>query len=65
MAKGPASKLFVVPSEIQDLAGTIGALAGGAGLAAEDGPAEEMPRRINAPNGEAGRRSLERRPPAE
>jgi regulator of protease activity HflC (stomatin/prohibitin superfamily) len=36
MAKGPASKLFVVPSEIQDLAGTIGALAGGAGMANED-----------------------------
>ena len=37
MAKGPASKLFVVPSEIQDLAGTIGALAGGASMANEDG----------------------------
>ena len=36
MAQGPASKLFVVPSEIQDLAGTIGALAGGAGMANED-----------------------------
>ena len=36
MAQGPASKLFVVPSEIQDLAGTIGALAGGASLASED-----------------------------
>lgn len=36
MAQGPASKLFVVPSEIQDLAGTISALAGGAGLANED-----------------------------
>ena len=36
MAKGPASKLFVVPSELQDLAGTIGALAGGASLASED-----------------------------
>ena len=36
MAQGPASKLFVVPSEIQDLAGTIGALAGGASLANED-----------------------------
>ena len=32
MAKGPASKLFVVPSEIQDLAGKLGALAGGASL---------------------------------
>ncbi|MGF1473807.1 MAG: SPFH domain-containing protein [Rubrobacteraceae bacterium] len=38
MAQGPASKLFVVPSEIQDLAGTIGALAGGAGMANEDSP---------------------------
>ena len=37
MAQGPASKLFVVPSEIQDLAGTIGALAGGASMANEDG----------------------------
>lgn len=36
MAQGPASKLFVVPSEIQDLAGTIGTLAGGASLASED-----------------------------
>ncbi|CAA9456434.1 MAG: Protein QmcA (possibly involved in integral membrane quality control) [uncultured Rubrobacteraceae bacterium] len=36
MAKGPASKLFVVPSELQDLAGTIGALAGGASMATED-----------------------------
>lgn len=63
MAKGPASKLFVVPSEIQDLAGTIGALAGGASMASEDGPPEERPRRLNAPNGEAQRRSLDRRPP--
>ena len=36
MAQGPASKLFVVPSEIQDLAGTIGALAGGASMTNED-----------------------------
>ena len=63
MAKGPASKLFVVPSEIQDLAGTIGALAGGASLAAEDdNKEEEKPRRLTAPNGETGRRSLEPRP---
>jgi regulator of protease activity HflC (stomatin/prohibitin superfamily) len=40
MAKGPASKLFVIPSEIQDLAGTIGTLAGGASLANEDGETE-------------------------
>ena len=37
MAQGPASKLFVVPSEVQDLAGTIGALAGGASMANEGG----------------------------
>ena len=36
VAKGPASKLFVVPSELQDLAGTIGTLAGGAAMASED-----------------------------
>ena len=65
MAKGPASKLFVVPSELQDLAGTLGALAGGASMASEDGPNDEKPRGINAPNGEAARRSLERRPPVE
>ncbi len=41
MAKGPASKLFVVPSEIQDLAGAVGALAGGASLASEDGTEDE------------------------
>nr|MDP8946295.1 hypothetical protein [Actinomycetota bacterium] len=57
MAKGPASKLFVVPSEIQDLAGTLGALAGGASLASEDSPqGEGEQRRIRArgadPNGE-------------
>jgi regulator of protease activity HflC (stomatin/prohibitin superfamily) len=53
MAKGPASKLFVVPSEIQDLAGVIGTLAGGAGMAAADGkPEETEQRRLSAPNGE-------------
>jgi regulator of protease activity HflC (stomatin/prohibitin superfamily) len=35
VAKGPASKLFVIPSELQDLAGTISTLAGGASLASE------------------------------
>jgi regulator of protease activity HflC (stomatin/prohibitin superfamily) len=45
MAKGPASKLFVVPSEIQDLAGTIGALAGGASMAAEGDAANSEKRR--------------------
>ncbi|HEX5912744.1 MAG TPA: paraslipin, partial [Rubrobacter sp.] len=57
MAKGPASKLFVVPSEIQDLAGKLGALAGGASLATEGDPQDEgEQRRIQArgaePNGE-------------
>lgn len=53
MAQGPASKLFVVPSEIQDLAGTISTLAAGAGLANEDGPKDEGERRrLEAPNGE-------------
>ena len=66
MAQGPASKLFVVPSEIQDLAGTIGALAGGASLASEDAQKEEeKPRRLTARNGETGRRSLEPRPTVE
>jgi len=51
MAKGPASKLFVVPSEIQDLAGTLGALAGGASMASEDGSEnEERQRRLGAPS---------------
>ena len=45
-------KLFVVPSEIQDLAGTLGALAGGASLATEDGAKGEGKRRLDAPNGE-------------
>src|ERR687884_482618 len=36
VAKGPASKLFVVPSELQDLAGTISTLAGGAAMASGD-----------------------------
>ncbi len=50
MAKGPASKLFVIPSEIQDLAGTISTLAGGAGLATEDASKEQ--RSLEAPNGD-------------
>jgi regulator of protease activity HflC (stomatin/prohibitin superfamily) len=49
MAQGPASKLFVVPSEIQDLAGTIGALAGGASLANEDSKGEREQRSLKAP----------------
>jgi regulator of protease activity HflC (stomatin/prohibitin superfamily) len=59
MAKGPASKLFVIPSEIQDLAGTIGTLAGGASLANEDGTEGEQ-RRLDAPSGESAR-SADRR----
>src|SRR5215207_5637679 len=57
MAQGPASKLFVVPSEIQDLAGTLGALAGGASLATEDASQDEgtqpsLRARAADPNGE-------------
>jgi hypothetical protein len=48
MAKGPASKLFVIPSELQDLAGTIGALAGGASLANEDGAEAEQRRLVDS-----------------
>jgi regulator of protease activity HflC (stomatin/prohibitin superfamily) len=56
MAKGPASKLFVIPSEIQDLAGAVGALAGGAGLANEDGPeGEREQRRLDASDGAPAR----------
>jgi regulator of protease activity HflC (stomatin/prohibitin superfamily) len=61
MAKGPASKLFVIPSEIQDLAGTIGTLAGGASLANEDGTEGER-RRLDAPGGGPDRGGIERRP---
>lgn len=53
MAKGPASKLFVVPSELQDLAGAIGALAGGAAMASEDSN-EPVDRRFPTSNGETG-----------
>ncbi len=62
MAKGPASKLFVVPSEIQDLAGTIGALAGGASMASEDASngAEGAQRALDAPVG-TSRGDLKRR----
>lgn len=67
MAKGPASKLFVVPSEIQDLAGAIGALAGGASLASEGDKEDEYKEtpRLTAPNGGTPRRSLGRRPTVE
>jgi regulator of protease activity HflC (stomatin/prohibitin superfamily) len=61
MAKGPASKLFVIPSEIQDLAGTIGTLAGGASLASADGTESEQ-RRLDDPDREADRGGIERLP---
>jgi regulator of protease activity HflC (stomatin/prohibitin superfamily) len=59
MAKGPASKLFVVPSEIGDLAGAVGTLAAGAGLANEDteGKTASNPPSI-ASNGDSGRPTL-------
>src|SRR5919202_601761 len=56
MEKRPASKLFVVPSELQDLAGTIGALAGGASLASEGSKGSEARPGLDVPNGEPFRR---------
>ncbi|CAA9462604.1 MAG: Protein QmcA (possibly involved in integral membrane quality control) [uncultured Rubrobacteraceae bacterium] len=53
MAQGPASKLFVVPSELQDLAGTISTLAGGAAMVGEDSN-KPKDRRLPKTNGEAG-----------
>ena len=50
MAKGPASKLFVVPSELQDLAGTISTLAGGAAMAS-GGSKEPGDRQLTNPDG--------------
>ncbi len=40
MAKGSANKLFMVPSELGDLAGAISTLAGGASLATSDDGAQ-------------------------
>ena len=63
MAKGPASKLFVVPSEIQDLAGAVGSLAGGASMAASeaDGATNERERRgLGASSGEPNDPSFDR-----
>ena len=51
MAKGPASKLFVVPSDLQDLAGAVSALAGGAAIAGEDSN-KPGDRRFSTTNGE-------------
>ena len=45
VAKGPASKLFVVPSELQDLAGVVGTLAGGAAMASEDAKGRALPQK--------------------
>jgi len=53
VAKGPASKLFVIPSELQDLAGAVGALAGGIAMAGEDSKGPED-RRLPTINGEQG-----------
>ncbi len=53
MAKGEANKLFVVPSELQDLAGAVSALAGGASMASEDGSSEST-----AENGVNRRRGI-------
>jgi hypothetical protein len=51
MSKGSANKLFVVPSELQDLAGVVGTLAGGAAMASQD--SKEKGRALPAKNGGA------------
>jgi regulator of protease activity HflC (stomatin/prohibitin superfamily) len=51
MSKGSANKLFVVPSELQDLAGAVGTLAGGAAMVSGD--SKEKGRAIPAKNGGA------------
>jgi regulator of protease activity HflC (stomatin/prohibitin superfamily) len=51
MSKGSANKLFVVPSELQDLAGVVGTLAGGAAMVSED--SKEEGRALPAKNGGA------------
>jgi regulator of protease activity HflC (stomatin/prohibitin superfamily) len=53
VAKGPASKLFVIPSELQDLAGAVSTLAGGAAMVGEDSKRSED-RRFPTTNGEPG-----------
>lgn len=51
MAAGSANKLFVVPSELQDLAGAVSALAGGAAMAADDSKKDALPGRNNGMDG--------------
>ena len=53
VAKGPASKLFVIPSELQDLAGAVSTLAGGAAMVGEDSKRSED-QRFPTTNGEPG-----------
>lgn len=45
LAKGPASKLFMIPSELESLAGTVTALSGGAALGMEGSRQEVEARR--------------------
>jgi hypothetical protein len=52
MSKGSANKLFVVPSEFQDLAGAVGTLAGGAAMASQE-PKERDGRALPQKNGGA------------
>jgi regulator of protease activity HflC (stomatin/prohibitin superfamily) len=51
MSNGSANKLFVVPSELQELAGVVGTLAGGAAMVSED--SKEKGRALPAKNGGA------------
>ncbi|MGH3090161.1 MAG: SPFH domain-containing protein [Rubrobacteraceae bacterium] len=60
MAKGEANKLFVIPSELQDLAGAVGALAGGASMASEKSEDNSRERKQLRDRDDIARRELGR-----
>ncbi|MBA2691210.1 MAG: SPFH/Band 7/PHB domain protein [Rubrobacter sp.] len=60
MAKGEANKLFVIPSELQDLAGVVGALAGGAGMVNEKSDSNSKERKSLEGRDDIARRELGR-----
>ncbi len=60
MAKGEANKLFVIPSELQDLAGVVGALAGGASMASEKSEGNSKERKQLQNRDDIARRELGR-----
>lgn len=60
MAKGEANKLFVIPSELQDLAGVVGALAGGASMVSDKNENNSTERRELQNRDDIARRELGR-----